>query len=67
VLPIERDTPMDAVRYGETLSIAGRLEKPASRDELVRLWNLDPRTAAILAREPVYLRAEHIRAVNNLP
>ncbi len=61
VLPIERDTPMEAVRAGEMLSLAGRLEKPASQDVLVREWNLDPRTAAILAREPLYLRAERIR------
>lgn len=61
VLPIERDTPMDAVRYGEMVSVAGRLEKPASQDVLVREWNLDPRTAAILAREPLYVRAERIR------
>ncbi len=61
VLPMERDTPMDAVRHGEILSITGRLEKPASRDVIAREWNLDPRTAAILAREPLYLRAERIR------
>ena len=61
VLPMERDTPMDAVRHGEMLSIAGRLEKPASQDVLVREWNLDPRTATILAHEPLYLRAERIR------
>ena len=61
VLPVERDTPMDAVRHGEMLSIAGRLEKPASQDVIVREWNLDPRTANILAREPLYLRAERIR------
>lgn len=61
VLPLERDTPMDAVRAGEMVAIVGRLEKPASPDVIVREWNLDPRTAAILAREPVYLRAESIR------
>ncbi len=61
VLPLDRDTPMDAVRPGETVALVGQLEKPASPDVIMREWGLDPRTAAILAREPVYLRAQIIR------
>lgn len=60
VLPVDRDTPMDAVRAGETVTVVGNLEKPASPAVLMREWGLDPRTAAILAREPVYLRARMI-------
>lgn len=61
VLPLERDTPMEGVRAGEMITVAGRLQRPASQDVIVREWNLDPRTAMLLAREPVYLRADRIR------
>lgn len=62
VVPLNDQTPMDAVRPGALLSVSGSLEKPASAEEIQREWKLDPATADRLAAQEIYLRAGSIAA-----
>ncbi len=61
VLPNNPNTPMDAVQAGRTVSITGAVTRPEAQDELAKELHLDAATAAKLASQPVFLRADSIR------
>jgi hypothetical protein len=61
VVPTNPNVPMDAAKPGSTVSIVGTVEKPGPEQQVAHNWHLDPITAAKMAADPVFLRAESIR------